>query len=281
MAVSTSHRNAIQAKRVLLYVILVIFAIYFLIPIYMVVLTGLKPFAEVSISRMWAMPQRPSLEAFGDALRRLAPNLVNSFILVIPATILSALFGSVNGYVFSKWRFKYANLVFALILFGMFIPYQSILIPLVEFLRRIGIYGQLSGLIVTHVIYGIPITTLMFRNFYAEVPDQLLDAGFIDGLGIYSTYLRVMLPLSKPALTVVAIWQFTSVWNDFLFAVTITQRPAVQPITVALQNLAGSQVVEWNVQMAGALLAALPTLVMYIILGRYFIRGMMSGSIKG
>jgi len=259
----------------------VIFAFYFLIPIYMVVLTGLKPFAEVSISRMWAMPQRPSFEAFGGALQRLAPNLINSFILVIPATILSALFGSVNGYVFSKWRFKYANLVFALILFGMFIPYQSILIPLVEFLRRIGIYGQLSGLIVTHVIYGIPITTLMFRNFYSEVPDQLLDAGFIDGLGIYTTYLRVMLPLSKPALTVVAIWQFTSVWNDFLFAVTITQRPAVQPITVALQNLAGSQVVEWNVQMAGALLAALPTLVMYIILGRYFIRGMMSGSIKG
>lgn len=281
MAVSTSHRNAIQAKRVLLYVILVIFAFYFLIPIYMVLLTGLKPFAEVSISRMWAMPQRPSFEAFGAALQRLAPNLINSFILVIPATILSALFGSVNGYVFSKWRFKYANLVFALILFGMFIPYQSILIPLVEFLRRIGIYGQLSGLIVTHVIYGIPITTLMFRNFYSEVPDQLLDAGFIDGLGIYTTYLRVMLPLSKPALTVVAIWQFTSVWNDFLFAVTITQRPAVQPITVALQNLAGSQVVEWNVQMAGALLAALPTLVMYIILGRYFIRGMMSGSIKG
>ncbi len=281
MAVSTSHRNAIQAKRVLLYVILVLFAIYFLIPIYMVVLTGFKPFAEVSISRMWAMPQRPSFEAFGNALQRLAPNLINSFILVIPATVLSALFGSVNGYVFSKWRFKYANLVFALILFGMFIPYQSILIPLVEFLRQIGIYGQLSGLIVTHVIYGIPITTLMFRNFYAEVPDQLLDAGFIDGLGIYSTYLRVMLPLSKPALTVVAIWQFTSVWNDFLFAVTITQRPAVQPITVALQNLAGSQVVEWNVQMAGALLAALPTLVMYIILGRYFIRGMMSGSIKG
>lgn len=281
MAVSTSHRHDIQAKRVLLYVILVIFAMYFLIPIYMVVLTGLKPFAEVSISRMWAIPQRPSLEAFGAALQRLAPNLINSFILVIPATILSALFGSVNGYVFSKWRFKYANLVFALILFGMFIPYQSILIPLVEFLRSIGIYGQLSGLIVTHVIYGIPITTLMFRNFYSEVPDQLLDAGFIDGLGIYTTYLRVMLPLSKPALTVVAIWQFTSVWNDFLFAVTITQRPAVQPITVALQNLAGSQVVEWNVQMAGALLAALPTLIMYIILGRYFIRGMMSGSIKG
>lgn len=281
MAVRSSFTSTLVVRRIVLYAILVAFALYFLLPIYMVVLTGLKPFAEVSISNMWRLPQNPSLEAFVGALQRLAPNLLNSFILVIPATIISALFGSVNGYVFSKWRFKYANLVFALILFGMFIPYQSILIPLVEFLRTIGLYGQLSGLIFTHVIYGIPITTLMFRNFYAEVPDQLLDAGFIDGLGIYSTYLRVMLPLSKPALTVVAIWQFTSIWNDFLFAVTITQRPAVQPITVALQNLAGSQVVEWNVQMAGALLAALPTLVIYILLGRYFIRGMMSGSVKG
>jgi glucose/mannose transport system permease protein len=268
-------------RRVILYAILVVVALYFLLPIYMVVLTGLKPFAEVGISTMWSFPRDPSLEAFGAALQRLAPNLMNSFTLVIPATILSAMLGSINGYVFSKWKFKYANLVFALILFGMFIPYQSILIPLVEFLRSIGLYGRISGLIFTHVIYGIPITTLMFRNFYAEVPDQLLDAGFIDGLGIYSTYYRVMLPLSKPALTVVAIWQFTSIWNDFLFAVTITQRPAVQPITVALQNLAGSQVIEWNVQMAGALIAALPTLAMYIILGRYFIRGMMSGSVKG
>ena len=281
MAVRTSYTNVLLARRSILYVILVIVAVYFLLPIYMVVLTGLKPFAEVSIANMWRLPRDPSLEAFGGALQRLAPNLINSFLLVIPATILSALLGSINGYVFSKWKFKYANVVFALILFGMFIPYQSILIPLVEFLRSIGLYGRISGLIFTHVIYGIPITTLMFRNFYAEVPDQLLDAGFIDGLGIYSTYYRVMLPLSKPALTVVAIWQFTSIWNDFLFAVTITQRPAVQPITVALQNLAGSQVVEWNVQMAGAILAALPTLAIYIILGRYFIRGMMSGSVKG
>ena len=281
MAVRTSYSNVILFRRVILYAILVVVALYFLLPIYMVVLTGLKPFAEVGISTMWSFPRDPSLEAFGAALQRLAPNLMNSFTLVIPATILSAMLGSINGYVFSKWKFKYANLVFALILFGMFIPYQSILIPLVEFLRSIGLYGRISGLIFTHVIYGIPITTLMFRNFYAEVPDQLLDAGFIDGLGIYSTYYRVMLPLSKPALTVVAIWQFTSIWNDFLFAVTITQRPAVQPITVALQNLAGSQVIEWNVQMAGALIAALPTLAMYIILGRYFIRGMMAGSVKG
>lgn len=268
-------------RRAVLYAILVLFCFYFLLPIYMVIITGLKPFAEVSISQMWALPQSPSLESFFAAYQRLAPNLFNSFMLVVPATLISALLGSVNGYVFAKWQFKYANLAFALVLFGMFIPYQSILIPLVEFHRSIGLYGKLSGLIVTHVIYGLPITTLMFRNFYAEIPDDLLDAGFIDGLGIITTYLRVMLPLSLPAMTVVFIWQFTSIWNDFLFAVSITQRPAVQPITVALQNLAGSQVVEWNIQMAGALIAALPTLLVYILLGKLFIRGMLSGSVKG
>ncbi|MFP3959109.1 MAG: carbohydrate ABC transporter permease [Spirochaetaceae bacterium] len=281
MAVRTSYTNIALLRRILLYLVLATFVGYFLVPIYMVLLTSFKPFAEVSVASMWLWPQNPSLQGFAHSLRRLGPNLLNSFFLVIPATIISALFGSVNGYVFSKFRFKYANLIFALILFGMFIPYQSILIPLVQFLRNIGVYGRLSGLIITHVIYGIPITTLMFRNFYAEIPDELLDAGFMDGLGIYSTYLRVMVPLSKPGFTVVAIWQFTSIWNDFLFAVTITQRPSVQPITVALQNLAGSQVVEWNVQMAGAIIAALPTLAMYILLGKLFIRGMLSGSVKG
>lgn len=281
MAIRTSYTNTALLRRGVLYFLLVVFAVYFLIPIYMVVLTGVKSFAEVSIGSMWQLPRSPSLQAFAVALKNLGPNLFNSFVLVIPATVVSALFGSINGYVFSKYKFKHANAVFALILFGMFIPYQSILIPLVQFLRNIGLYGNLSGLIVTHIIYGIPITTLMFRNFYAEVPNELLDAGFMDGLGIYSTYTRVILPLSKPGFTVVAIWQFTSIWNDFLFAVTITQRPSVQPITVALQNLAGSQVVEWNVQMAGALLAALPTLGIYIILGKLFIRGMLSGSVKG
>ncbi|MCA1754782.1 MAG: carbohydrate ABC transporter permease [Spirochaeta sp.] len=268
-------------RRALLYLVLAVFVLLFLAPVYVLLATSLKSFANVSLSEMWVFPRSVSLEAFGVALIRLAPNLRNSFILVIPATLLAAALGSINGYVFSKWRFRGANIVFALVLFGMFIPYQAILIPLVQFLSRVGLYGSLGGLILTHVIYGIPITTLMFRNFYAEIPDELLEAGYIDGLELFGVYRRIMLPLSAPGLVVVVIWQFTSVWNDFLFAVTITQRPGVQPITVALQNLAGSQVVEWNVQMAGALIAAVPTLVIYIVLGKYFIRGMLAGSVKG
>ena len=274
-------RYTMKLKRVLLYALLVFFALFFLLPVYVLFATSLKTFQDVRVAEMWIFPRSVSFEAFRSAAVRLAPNLVNSFILVIPATLASAALGSINGYVFAKWRFRGSNVVFAWMLFGMFIPYQAILIPLVQFLRNFGLYGSLNGLILTHIIYGIPITTLMFRNFYAEIPDELLDAAYIDGLALIGVYRRIMLPLSAPGLVVVVIWQFTSVWNDFLFAVTITQRPAIQPITVALQNLAGSQVVEWNVQMAGALMAAIPTLVLYIVLGKYFIRGMLAGSVKG
>ncbi len=268
-------------KRIALYLLLVFFAALFLTPLFIVISTGLKTFQDARLAAMWTLPPEISFEAFSQAFSRLAPHLRNSLVLVIPATFLSAALGSLNGYVFSKWRFRGSDTIFALMLFGMFIPYQSILIPLVVSLREIGLYGSLGGLILTHVVYGIPITTLMFRNFYAKIPDELLDAGFMDGLELLGAYRRIIVPLSAPGLVVVVIWQFTSIWNDFLFAVTITQRPGVQPITVALQNLAGSQVVEWNVQMAGALLAALPTLIIYIILGKYFVRGMLAGSVKG
>jgi glucose/mannose transport system permease protein len=163
----------------------------------------------------------------------------------------------------------------------MFIPYQSILIPLVRFMQSIGLYGSIPGLILVHVIYGIPITTLIFRNYYAAIPTELVEAAKIDGAGILHMYWWVLFPLSIPGFVVVAIWQFTSIWNDFLFGVIVTSRPSVQPITVALNNMAGSYIVEWNVQMAGALLTALPTLLVYIVLGRFFMRGLLAGSLKG
>jgi len=269
-----------RASRIVTYLFLVVFLLYFLVPIYVLLATALKSFASVNVRNMWSPPTHPTLAGFREAIVKLAPNLGNSFILTIPATLVSALLGSLNGYVFSKWRFRGADLVFVLILFGMFIPYQSVLIPLVQFLSRLRLYGHLSGLILVHIVYGIPITTLIFRNYYSEVPDSLLEAGYMDGLAFGGTYLRIMFPLSIPAFVVVVIWQFTNIWNEFLFAVTITQNPTSQPITVALQNLAGSQIVEWNVQMAGALAAALPTLIVYIVLGKYFIRGLLAGSVK-
>jgi glucose/mannose transport system permease protein len=166
-------------------------------------------------------------------------------------------------------------------LFGMFIPYQSVLIPLTQTLAAIGLGGTLWGLILVHVVYGIPITTLIFRNYYAEIPTDLIEAARIDGAGILGIYWRVLFPLSLPGFVVVIIWQFTNIWNEFLFAVTILQNPQKQPITVALQNLSGSQIQEWNMVMAGALIAAVPTLLIYVILGRFFIRGLLAGSVKG
>jgi glucose/mannose transport system permease protein len=166
-------------------------------------------------------------------------------------------------------------------LFGMFIPYQSILIPLFQFLNGIGLYGNIPGLIVVHVIYGLPITTLIFRNYYAEVPTEMVEAGKIDGAGFFGIYRHIMFPISMPGFVVVIIWQFTQAWNEFLFAVTLTSGTGNEPITVALSNLAGGRAVQWNLPMAGAILAAIPTLIVYIVLGRYFIRGLLAGSVKG
>jgi glucose/mannose transport system permease protein len=261
--------------------VLLAFMLFFLMPVYVMVVTGLKEARNVSLSTMWNLPQQWSGGGFVEAWRRLEPNLGNSLMLAIPATIISAVWGSINGYVFAKWRFRGSNLLFGILVFGMFIPYQSILIPLIQFLQQVKLYGTIPGLITVHVIYGIAITSLIFRNYYANIPDELMEAARIDGAGIIRTYLNVMLPLSLPGFVVVGIFQFTNIWNDFLFGVTILPNPAAQPVTVALNNLSGSFSVDWNVVMAGAVVAALPTALVYIFLGRFFVRGLLAGSVKG
>ncbi len=284
-----TRRRRITPGRVVTYAVLVGFSIFYLIPVYVLVVTSLKSFREVSLDRMWNLPQSFSLDSFRDAwfgneetsVSGLASSFWNSIVLTVPAALISAAVGSINGYVLTKWKFRGADVVFPLILFGMFIPYQSILIPLVQLMQNLHLYGSLWGLIFVHVIYGIPITTLIFRNYYAGVPTELIEAGRIDGAGIIGIYRYILFPISLPGFIVVLIWQFTSVWNEFLFAVVLVNTPSSQPITVALNNLAGSFSVAWNVQMAGALLAALPTLVVYIFLGRYFLRGLLAGSVKG
>jgi glucose/mannose transport system permease protein len=276
--------------RIGIYTLLILFAILFLIPLYVMLVSSLKTFAEVQdLSRLWSLPSGLNFESFVSAwsgipekgLRGLSRNLLNSINLTVPATIISSLLGSLNGYVLSKWKFRGANIVFPLMLFGMFIPYQSVLIPLTQTLSVIGLGGTLWGLVLVHVVYGIPITTLIFRNYYAGIPTDLVEAARIDGAGILGVYWRIMFPISMPGFVVVIIWQFTNIWNEFLFAVSILQKPELQPVTVALRNLSGSQIKEWNMVMAGALIVALPTLLIYIILGRYFIRGLLAGSVKG
>jgi len=275
-------------KRVLVYLGLVALAVFYLLPVYVLVVTSLKDLREVSLEAMWRLPRTVTLESFvrawagtpGTGTRGLGQNFWNSVLLTVPAVALSVLMGSLNGYVLAQWRFRGSGTLFALLLFGMFIPYQSVLIPLVRVLQMIGLYGTLPGLVLVHVVYGLPITTLLFRNYYAAIPGAMVEAAQIDGAGILGIYRRIVVPLSGPATVVAVIWQFTQIWNEFLFGVVITNKPTVQPITVALNNLAGSFIVEWNVQMAGALLAALPTLVVYVLMGRYFVQGLLAGSVK-
>ncbi len=275
------HRSWSLGK-IAVWTVMLLMALAYLVPVYVMVANGLKNAQDVSLSTMWIPPLTFSgLGGFAGAWERLGPNMINSLLMVIPATILSSLIGAMNGYLFAKWKFRGSDILFTLMLFGFFIPYQSILLPLVRFLLSIGVYGTVPGLILVHVIYGIPITTLIFRNYFAGVPTELLDAARVDGAGLITTFTRVMLPLSIPAFVVVGIFQFTNIWNDFLFGVTVIPNPAEQPVTIALNNLSGTFSVDWNVVMAGAVLAALPTAIIYILLGRFFIRGILAGSVKG
>jgi len=276
MTTSTSRR----LTRPILYALAIFMAVFYLLPVYVLLVTGLKSFAEVDLQHMWDLPTGIYFDNFLAAFHALAPHLWNSLRMVVPAALISSMVGSINGYVFAKWKFKYSDIIFTLILFGMFIPYQAILIPLVQFMEKLGLRGSISGLVLVHVIYGIAITTLIFRNYYAGVPTEILEAGRMDGAGLVGLYRHIVFPLSIPGFVVVLIWQFTQAYNDFLFAVVLTNNKT-WPVTVALNNMAGSQIIQWNVQMAGALLAALPTLLVYVLLGRYFLRGLMAGALKG
>ena len=260
---------------------LILCLLFFLMPFYVMIVNGLKEATSVSVSTMWNLPTQLSGGGFREAFQRLGPSMGNSLLIAIPATIISACWGSINGYLFSKWKFRGSNVLFALLVFGMFIPYQSILIPLIQFLEMIRLYGTIPGLVAVHVIYGLPIVTLIFRNYFTNIPDEMVEAARIDGAGLVRIFTNVMLPLSLPAFVVVCIFQFTNIWNDFLFGVTILTNPQAQPVTVALNNLQGSYSVDWNVVMAGAITAALPTALVYIFLGRFFIRGLLAGSVKG
>ena len=270
-----------RISQILLWLVLILAFLFYLTPVYVMVANGFKEAANVSLSTMWSLPDAIQSGGFAEAARKLWPNMQNSLLMVIPATIISSFLGALNGYLLSKWNFPGADILFTIMLFGFFIPYQAVLLPLVRFLQAIHLYGTIPGLILCHVVYGLPITTLMFRNYFAGVPTELIEAASVDGAGMLTTFWKVMLPLSVPAFIVVGIFQFTNIWNDFLFGVTVVPNPAAQPVTIALNNLSGSFSVDWNVVMAGAVIAALPTALVYIFLGRYFVRGLLAGSVKG
>jgi glucose/mannose transport system permease protein len=274
-------RKKSPVGRIAIYMLLIAATLFYLMPVYVMVVNGLKDKSYMTLPDMWKLPLYLNGGGFPLAWETISPNLWASLRMVVPATIGSSLLGAVNGYLLSKWKFRGSDVIFTVILFGMFIPYQAILIPLIQTLDRIGIYGSWQGLVLVHVVYGIPITSLIFRNYFTNVPTELVEAARIDGAGLIQTFFQIMLPLSLPAFVVVGIFQFTNIWNDFLFGVTVVFRPDDQPVTVALNNLNGTQSVDWTVVMAAAVLSALPTALVYIFLGRFFIRGLLAGSMKG
>jgi len=276
---SAHARHGKNSRRVQ-FIILCLLVPFFVMPFYVMIMAALKTPQYADVTTMWLPPSPFSLDGLQEAWGKLSPNLMNSFTMVVPAVIISSAIGSFNGYLLSKFTFRFSSVMFTMMLVGMFIPYQSILIPLVKFLQLVNLYGTTPGLILVHVVYGIPITTLIFRNFYVSIPKEMVEAAAIDGAGILRTFFSVIVPVSIPGFVVAGIFQFTNIWNDFLFGVITISDPSKQPVTVALNNLSGTQTVNWNVLMAGALIAAIPTAVAYLTLGRFFIQGLTAGSVK-
>ncbi|WP_460275732.1 carbohydrate ABC transporter permease [Celeribacter sp. ULVN23_4] len=289
---TTANRNWTQTTlRWLLFIILGLFALFYLMPFFVMVTTSLKSLEEIRTGSLIAFPRELTLEAWrtawsgactGIQCEGLRPYFWNSMLIAVPAVLISTLLGALNGYVVAQWRFKGANLIFSLMLFGCFIPFQVVLLPMARMLGLMGIAGTIPGLIFVHVIYGLGFTTLFFRNYYVSIPDELVKAAKVDGAGFFRIFWSIFLPLSLPIITVTVIWQFTQVWNDFLFGVSFSQA-GTQPVTVALNNIVNSTtgVKEYNVDMAAAIIAGLPTLLVYVVAGKYFIRGLTAGSVKG
>lgn len=275
-----SDRTGSPVMRTVRYVLLIFFLLVVLLPAYVLFVTSFKGLGDATPSRAWALPQSWETAGWDRAWEVLSPALLRTFSMVIPASIISAMLGSMNGFVLSKWRFPGADVVFTLLLFGMFIPYQAVMIPLVQLMQDLGVPSGVPSLIVLHVVYGIPITTLIFRNYYASIPTDLVEAARVDGAGMLRTYSSIVLPISAPAFVVVLIWQFTSAWNDYLFALFFSNSRN-GPVTISLNFLASGQLQDYSASMAGALIASLPTLLVYIILGRWFVGGLMAGSVKG
>lgn len=258
---------------------------FFLMPVYVLLVTAFKNPSDVRVTGIFDLPTSFSFTNFADVWPKLSASLRNSVSLSVPASLVSAMLGCANGFVLSKLRFPYANVVFPLILFGIFVPYQAIIIPLAQTMTDLGLRGGgdptggLAGLVLIHIIYGLPITTLIFRNYFVGLPDTLMESARLDGAGVFHTFLDVAVPLARPAFAVAIIWQFTATWNDFMFGAMMTTRES-WPITIALNNVAGGQSVPFGQAMAGALLASLPTLAIYLLLGRFFMRGLLAGTLR-
>jgi len=287
----TVSAGSARTARYVIYGLLIVLAAVYLLPLYVMVTTSLKSLEEIRGGDMLALPRDPSfaswIKAWGEACIGVTCGGIkgyfwNSIKMVVPAVAISTVLGALNGYVLTKWRFPGHKLVFGLMLFACFIPFQAVLIPMARVLGVFGLANSTAGLVFVHVVYGLGFTTLFFRNYYEAFPDELVKAAMIDGAGFFRIFWRILLPNSGPIIVVTVIYQFTNIWNDFLFGVSFSSGVEA-PMTVALNNLVSSStgVKEYNVDMAAAIFAALPTLLVYVVAGRYFVRGLMAGAVKG
>jgi glucose/mannose transport system permease protein len=277
--------------RILIYGVLLFAAFFFLAPLYVMVATSFKDAEQIRSGNLLSLPTGLNFEAWqlawssactGVDCRGLKPYFVNSVIMAVPAVLISTAWGAINGYVLSMWKFRGSELLFGFMLFGVFMPFQVVLLPMSQVLGYMGLSSSLGGLILVHCIAGLAGTTLFFRNYYTAIPLELVNAARMDGAGFWRIFWRIVLPMSTPILMVTLIWQFTNIWNDFLFGVAFSGADS-KPITVGLNNMANtsSSVKSYNVDMAAAMIAGLPTMLVYVLAGQYFVKGLTAGAVKG
>jgi glucose/mannose transport system permease protein len=284
-------RPTLSRRNIFLYGTLIVVSLYYLLPLYVMVVTSLKGMPEIRLGNIFAPPVeitfQPWVKAWQEACTGLncdglSRGFWNSVRITVPSVILSIAIASVNGYALANWRFKGADTFFAILIFGAFIPYQVMLYPIVIILREMGLYGTLWGLILVHSIFGMPILTLLFRNYFTSVPEELFKAARVDGAGFWGIYFKIMLPMALPIFVVAIILQVTGIWNDFLFGV-VYAKPDTYPMTVQLNNIVNSVqgVKEYNVNMAATIITGLVPLFIYFVSGKLFVRGIAAGADKG
>ncbi|KPX10003.1 carbohydrate ABC transporter permease [Pseudomonas syringae pv. coryli] len=280
----SSHvgKPGISFSRVLIYAVLMLACLIYLVPLVVMLLTSFKTPEDIGTGNLLSWPSVVTAIGWIKAWDIVDGYFWNSVKITVPAVIISTTIGAINGYVLSMWRFKGSQLFFGLLLFGCFLPFQTVLLPASYTLGKIGLASTTTGLVFVHVVYGLAFTTLFFRNYYVSIPDALVKAARLDGAGFFTIFGRIILPMSTPIVMVCLIWQFTQIWNDFLFGVVFSSGES-QPITVALNNLVNTSTgaKEYNVDMAAAMIAGLPTLLVYVLAGKYFLRGLTAGAVKG
>ncbi len=284
-------RRALSRRNIFIYGTLLLVAVYYLLPLYVMIVTSLKGMPEIRMGNIFAPPMeitfQPWVKAWAEACTGLncdglSRGFWNSVRIAIPSVFISIAVASINGYALANWKFKGADIFFTILIFGAFIPYQVMLYPIVIILREIRLFGSLEGLVLVHTIFGMPILTLLFRNYFSSLPEELFKAARVDGAGFWGIYFKVMLPMSLPIFVVAMILQVTGIWNDFLFGVVYT-RPETYPMTVQLNNIVNSVqgVKEYNVNMAATIITGLVPLVIYFVSGKLFVRGIAAGAVKG